>query len=491
MIRILKSGETISTGNFGVFCPYYYWNEEAKQVIVGDTAEEMISAIPKHRRTLDPVACLSLLRFNYILGDRTLIQGLKRMPWHATLDTNGNVERRRPIPHAHRLAEPSEIAVALLDCLQNELSNYLDGQKRAWILLSGGLDSRITAGVLHKIQNDFSTEIHAVTWGIENSRDVVYARNIASHFGWEWHHLHYDEETLWDNIKIAAEWGGAEVAGVHLHSISQLHKLVNSEDLVIASSWGDSIGRAEFSGQHLLNMTMAPLANKHWLIHRSISAECLQLAAGDRKLAWCIEPDCSKHVVVELDSQENYMRRMISHAMNYVLLFCGLQQSFTSDKTVSTMWSYSPICRQAEVYHRLFEKLDHFLFNLPWARTGVAPSGNMEKDSSLKTTYHEWGGWLRQRRQRELKELICHGKLSELNVFNMSQVRQIYNLWRKEPAESIALNETILKLASIELLRRRFDLVCPGDRTDMLDALLARTLTLGKKYYRRIPLPES
>jgi asparagine synthase (glutamine-hydrolysing) len=491
MIRVLKKGDTISTGNFGVFCPYYYWDEEAHQLVIGDTAEEMIVLIPKKKRILDPVACLSLLRFNYILGDRTLIQGLKRMPWHASLDANGNMERRRPIPHGHRLAEPDQIAAALLDCLQIELSNYVDGQRRVWILLSGGLDSRITGGVLHKIQNDFSAEIHALTWGIENSRDVFYARQIAKHFGWAWHHLHYDEGILWDNVKIAAEWGGAEVAGAHLHSISQLSKLVNSEDVVIASSWGDSIGRAEFNGQHLLNLAMAPLANKHWLIHRSISDECLQLAEGDRKLAWCTEPDCSRHIVVELDSQENYMRRMISHAMNYVLNFCRLQQSFTSDETVSTMWSYSPICRQAEVYHRLFEKLDHFLFNLPWARTGIAPSGSMEKDLSLKTAYHEWGRWLRQRWQRELKELICDGGLSELGVFNMSQVHQIYSLWRKEQIDSIALNETMLKLASIELLRRRFDLVCPGDRTDILDSFLARTMTVGKKYFRRIPVPES
>jgi asparagine synthase (glutamine-hydrolysing) len=487
LLRTLKKGEVISTRNFGGFCPYYYPDEETGQVVVGDTAGEMIMSIPRHRRKLDPVACLGLLNFNYPLGDRTLIQGLERMPWHATLDASGTIERRPPIPHGHRLTEPTEIATSLLDCLQEEISTYLDGHKRVWILLTGGLDSRVTAGVVHKIQNDFPAEIHGVTWGVEKSRDVVYASRIAKRFGWEWHHLPYDETTLWENLTIAAEWGGAEVAGVHLHAEKELCSLVSSEDLVIASSWGDSIGRAEFSGIHLLDMTMPPIANRYWLIHRSHFEECLRLATADRQLAWCTEPDCSKHIITELDSQENYMRRMIAHAMNYILQFCRLEQSFTADKTVRTMWSYSPICRQTEVYYRLLEKLDPFLFDLPWARTGVAPSGNIENDTSLKKTYHEWGRWLRQGRHKELQDLVRHSGLSSMNVFNMSQVHQCFNLWRKQPLDSVGLTETILQLATIELLRRRFELVCPGDSTDFLDAVLARAYSLGKRIYPHLP----
>jgi len=487
LIKKLKKGDVISTRNFGGFCPYYYRDEETGQVIVGDTADEMIMSIPKHRRKLDPVSCLGLLNFNYPLGDRTLIQGLQRMPWHAILDASGTIERRPPIPHGHRLAEPTEIAVSLLDCLQEEISTYLDGHKCVWILLSGGLDSRITAGVVKRIQGDFTADIHAVTWGTEDSRDVAYSCQIAKHFGWEWHHLPYDETTLWENLSIAAEWGGAEVAGVHLHAEKDLGSLVNFEDLVLASSWGDSIGRAEFSGTHILHMTIPPIVNRYWLIHRSLFAECLRLARADRELGWCTEPDWSRHVVTELDSQENYMRRMISHAMNYIMRFCRLEQSFTAEKTVRTMWSYSPICRQTEVYFRLLEKLDPFLLDLPWARTGVAPSGNIEKNASLKTTYHEWGRWLRQGRHEELKSLICDSGLSGLNVFNMSQVRQCFKLWREQPVDSVGLTETILQVAAIELLRRRFELVCPGDRTNLADALLARAYTLGKKMYAYLP----
>jgi asparagine synthase (glutamine-hydrolysing) len=487
MIRKLEQGEVVATRPFGGLCPYYYREPGTGRVIVGETAGEMIEAIPKERRQLDAAACLALFNFNYPLGDRTMIQGLHRMPWHATLDSGGAVDRRPPLPHGHRLAEPAEIADALTGCLEEEIAAYLVGHRRVWVLLSGGLDSRITAGIVKRLQGGSAPEVHAVTWGTSNSRDVAYASRIAGRYGWEWHHLPYGEATLWDNLEIAAQWGGAEVAAVHLHAEQGLKPLVGPEDLVLASSWGDSVGRAEFSGSHLLRLTIAPIVNKYRLIHPSLFPGCLRAAQADRETAWCAEADRSTHVVAELDSQENYMRRMIAHAMNFIATFCRLEQAFTAEKTVRTMWSFSPICRQTEVYFRLLEKLDPFLFDLPWARSGVAPSGKREHDPALTRTYHEWGRWLREGRRKDLKALVIDGGLAGLGVLDMSQVRRCFKHWCKEATDSIGLTETILQLAGIELLRRRFELVSPGDLTNVADRLVAGAYTLGATVYSRIP----
>jgi len=487
--RKLEQGEVVTTRPFGGLCPYYYREPDTGRVIVGETAGEMIDAIPRERRRLDPAACLGLFNFNYPLGDRTLVQGLCRMPWHATLDAGGTVERRPPIPHGHRLAEPEQIADALLGCLEEEIAAYLAGHRRVWVLLSGGLDSRITAGVVKRLQGGSTAEVHAVTWGTGGSRDVAYAARIARHCGWEWHHLAYNEATLWGNLEIAAEWGGAEVSAVHLHAERDLGTLVAPEDLVLASSWGDSVGRAEFSGSHLLRLAVAPIINKYRLIHPSLFQDALRTAQADRETAWCAEADRSVHVIAELDSQENYMRRMISHAMNYLARFCRLEQAFTAEKTVRTMWSYSPVCRQTEVYFHLLEKLDPFLFDLPWARSGVAPSRRVESDPALTTAYHEWGRWLRVGRRRELERLVCEGGLGGLGAFDMSQVRRCFRNWCAEPPDAVGLTEPVLQLAGIELLRRRFDLVCPGDRTTWSDRLRARVYSLGARVLSRIPPP--
>ena len=452
---------------------------------MADRADEIFDSLPQEERRIDPVACLGLLCFNYPLGDRTLVEGVYRMPWHAALDGRGQVHRFRPIPHGHRLAEPDQIAAQLKECLTVELSEYVRGHSRVFVLLSGGLDSRVTAGILSLIQKTTPMEVHALTWGDPRSRDVVYARSIAEHYNWNWHLLDYDAEIGWQNIGVAAEWGGAEVAGVHLHAMSQLQRLVRPDDVLIASSWGDSIGRGEFSGQHLSRLTMRPATNKHWLIHRSIARDCIKSAESDRKLAWSSEPDWSAEVICELDLQENYMRRLIGHAMNYVMNFCRLEQAFTAVQTVETMWSYAPFCRQTEVYFHLLEILDSFLFNLPWARSGIAPSGKVEADGTLKTTYHHWGRWLREGRASDLKELIVGGGLAGLGVFDMAQVRSIYRLWLEQPANALNYTETILKLAGIEMLRRRFGISGDKDRTGFADKLASLARFRAKRLYKQ------
>ncbi len=484
MHRVLRPDEIISTRRFGGFCPYYHVDTHSGLVTIADCANEIFDSLPQENRRIDPVACLGLLCFNYPLGDRTLIEGVYRMPWHAILDGKGHLHRSRPIPHGHCLAEPVEIAKKLRECLQTEISQYVEGHSRVFILLSGGLDSRVTAGIISEIQKDTSLTVHGLTWGDPKSRDVVYARAIARHFNWDWHHLRYDADTSWQNLAEAAEWGGAEVAGVHLHAMKQLEALVQPSDVVIASSWGDSIGRGEFSGQHISRLAMRPTSNKHWLVHRSLAAACIQDAESDRKLAWSTEPDGSQHVIIELDKQENYMRRMIGHAMNYIMNFCRLEQAFTAERTVETMWSYSPVCRQSEVYFRLFEMLDPFLYDLPWARTGIAPSGKTETDKSLTTRYQHWGAWLRDGKANELRELIVDGGLGELGIFNMAQVRSIYRTWRSLPSEATDYTQTILKLAGIELLRRRYEITGAGDRTGFIDRMLSLGISRGKKLSR-------
>jgi len=136
--------------------------------------------------------------------------------------------------------------------------------------------------------------------------------------------------------------------------------------------------------------------------------------------------------------------------------------------------------RQTEVYFHLLEKLDPFLFDLPWAAAGVAPQPQVESDPALTTAYHEWGRWLRVGRRRELERLVCEGGLGGLGAFDMSQVRRCFRNWCAEPPDAVGLTEPVLQLAGIELLRRRFDLVCPGDRTTWSDRLRARVYSSGR-----------
>lgn len=455
LLRELIAGEKINTTRIGEFCPY--WTAIDGTVLVADSAEDLFDALPQNRRVIDPVAVLELLQFNYMLGNRTLIQGVQRMPWRAELSSDGTIARKPPIAHDERLLDTTEAASRLGELLSQELDGVLHNRKRVFLLLTGGLDSRVIAGILKKIESNHQSEIICTTWGMPNSRDVCYARRIASWYGWEFVNIRYDANLTWANIERGATWGGSEVAGIHLHGMDWF-RTADPTDLVLAASFGDSVGRAEFSSVHLSKLALRPIGNSWGLIHPSIAPAAIAQAESDRELAWENAEGAAKLVRHELDMQENYMRRMICHAMDYIRQYCSLHQAFTSEALVSFMWSLSPNIRNDEIYYELLKGLDTRLYSLPWARTGIAPDGTAETDPALREKYHEWGKWLRHDLRGRLEPLVFSSGLGDLGLFYTPAIRRMWNGFLSEPDEVLWTGETAVKLASIELSRRRFGL---------------------------------
>ena len=445
-------------------------------MLVADTAEEIILALPEHSRVVDPVAILGLLQFSYILGNRTLVQGVQPMPSRATLRGDGTIQRRPPLPHADRYVEPQEASRVLHELLADELYSVLQNRTRVFLLLSGGLDSRVVAGVLKKLEPAPSLKMICVTWGRAESRDVVYARRIASWFGWEHVHLPYDAELTWANMQRGATWGGSEVPGIHLHAMDWFRN-ARPDELVIAASFGDSIGRAEFSSRHLRTLKMARLQNTSGLLRESRIAQWLALAEQDRATAWQGETAAPYWVRCELDMQENYMRRMICHAMDYIRQFCSLHQAFTSDKVVSYMWSLSPRCRTDEIYHCLLNDLDPRLAALPWARTGVAPDGTTERDASLQREYHAVNEWLRDDLRPLIEPLILSPQLAEWGPLYGPAIRRVWTYWLQELSDKFWTWGNVATLCSLELSRRHFGLQPAGPPAGWRDS----TLELGRR----------
>jgi asparagine synthase (glutamine-hydrolysing) len=480
-MKKMDENDVIRSRNFGGVSPYYF-TDESGSTFVADNFPEIAQNIPEHQRVIDPVAVLELFCFNYVLGDRTILKDLYRLPWHSELSFKGEVLRKNPIKHGYALQEPKDIAIDLIACLKKELLSYIDGRDKVFLLLSGGFDSRISACVLKEIEKENNLEVIALTWGDKDSRDVVYSTEISKIMDWQWIHLDYRADDLWNNMEIASTWGGGEVAAVHYHAMDKVKTIVNTSDLIIASSWGDSIGRAEFSGKHLPRLSRPKIENKHFLVKRSIANDCMQSAQNDMALAWSSEPDQSETIMNELHMQENYMRRMIGHAMNYLGNFCTVEQSFTADETVAKMWSLNPVCRTNGVYFEVFKRLNSQLYDFPWARTGIAPSGRIDERLFLKKKYHSWGAWMRTDLKPQLKSLILDGGLKDLGIFNMGQVESVFNLWTKEGLDSLNYNETILKLGLMEMVRRNYNVKHAGDVTSLSDRVFSKAYYYAKKY---------
>lgn len=192
---------------------------------------------------LDSTALVAKATLPYLLGDRTLIEGFKKAPWMSYPDIEGNWYASSLPKHDAQKPQPENFVFNLKKALLSEVRAYIKNSKTVGILLSGGMDSRVVAGVVRALQEEMGSSFSVVglTWGDENSRDIVYARRITERFGWGFHNYSITADTLSENISCMARMG-AEVSPFHLHAMPQVAK-TDGIDVVLAGSYGYSIRR--------------------------------------------------------------------------------------------------------------------------------------------------------------------------------------------------------------------------------------------------------
>ena len=117
--------------------------------------------------TWDPAAILSIASFGYACGERTLVNEIKRRPWLSEIGTDSKVHLKNIPPHGRLWTDYDKIATNLIRLLCDEAIQVCRGHKEIYVLLSGGLDSRVVAGVLANIQKQGMLDVRpvCVTWG--------------------------------------------------------------------------------------------------------------------------------------------------------------------------------------------------------------------------------------------------------------------------------------------------------------------------------------
>lgn len=454
MLRVLKRNEEISTADFGGFCPY--WTMQNGEVWVADTAEEMFRALPQEQRIIDPPALVSLMQFHFMVGDRTLVKGVHRMPWHSTLKGTGELQRHKHIPHGNTPTDPKEAAIRFIDLVEEELVEVCNRYEKVYLMLTGGLDSRVVAGILNKAKDRIKPPIVGVTWGHPESRDVVFANRIADLYGWEFIPLPYDDQLTMDNLDRGAVWGGNEVVGVHLHNMHWFRSL-GKTDLTLAASFGDSIGRAEFSGSHLGALKLPDIFNNGMIFYRSLFPTWASQVKADRALAW--EGVASPPMVVQcdLDKQENYMRRQLIHCMHYVSQETNHYQAFTDRKVVEYIWNIDVNNRNDNMYWEVFRLLDERLYTMPWARNCIAPDGSHhpEDETRYRKEYHELHQWLRVDHLEEIRKRYFSSRIQQLNIFDPEKLKAYWDAWL---ADESNWGEDILKIYQLDKAIEEFGL---------------------------------
>ena len=413
--------------------------------------ESAIEAIPLDRRIVDPIGVLEILSASYLFSDRTLIKGLKRAPWMSKPKNDGSWQRASIPKHGTTYLPVDDIATKLKSALRNEALEYISGSACVGVLLSGGLDSRIVAGILRELQltSEFNGDVVAITWGLKRSRDCLYAQQIAGRFGWEWVHFPVSPTTLEDNIFLAGKLG-AEFSPLHLHAMHQVRNL-EGINVILAGSYGDGVGRAEFSGRHVLKLrpTVPVGLNPFGLLLGEVvqqnRAQVFEDAYEYRKHL----DKHKEHQYREIEQEMHYMRRKMGACMSYISERTPVFQLFTAPEVFGVMWQLSPTIRDHRFYLALLNTLPGNIQDIPWARSGRllgSDTGPADKGSPQN---HQYGLWLRHELRDVVVKLAQNEKVLNFGILNERNLERILRIWQNASTVSTnRLDEAISWLAS-------------------------------------------
>lgn len=411
---------------------------------------------------LDQIALTTKMCLPFLIGNRTLIQGISKAPWMSEYQGNGKWRAHYLPEHGGLKPEKGTFTIKLKKALLAEARDYIEGKKNIGILLSGGMDSRVLAGIIREIQLKERPEIEIIclTWGASDSRDVVYAQRIAQQFGWEIVHYPLSPETLLRNIKFAGIHG-AEFSAFHLHAMEDV---ANTPDLdaIIAGSYGDSIGRAEFSGSHVtkLKPILPNILDKYGVLNSSSLKAAKTELRNDVIDSAHILQSTSVLRQREIEQEMHYMRRMLQACMQTIAIKTPVYQLFTSPDVFGLMWGLDPEVRNNDWYTLLLQQLPGELLNIPWARNGkLYHQQDKPALDNLSKSYHQYGKWLRSDLKEEVLNRLNSDFIRELSIFNDKGLDRLIKSWGKGTTTGInSFDESVAWLCSLHDMIEVYDI---------------------------------
>ncbi|MGK0254632.1 MAG: hypothetical protein ACI9OE_002137 [Mariniflexile sp.] len=406
------------------------------------------------RNFVDSVSIAELFNQSHTFGDRTFIKNVSLSPWMAKPIGN-KWDYVSDLPeHGQKILPDEEVSNLFYQKLKDELIENIGENKRIGILLSGGMDSRVIASLLHSLEKTHKLVITAITWGEKGSRDVNYAERISKLYNWQWKYLELNPKVLMKNIYIAAD-NGALYSPTHLHNMVGVSNLTDL-DLIIAGSFGDSIGRAEYSGERAdeLNSLNKKIRNRFYLLKNIVFKESVGNIQDDLDSYYLRFPRDKQWQYFELEKQIHYMRKQLNQCMKVIDEKIPVYQAFTSPSVFGFIWSLDISCRTDIIYKLMLKNHSPELLEFPWARTGVQ---YLEKGlpDTLSKDYHDYGIWIRNDLYKEIKKLALSTEIKDLNIFNMKALRIVMFLNKFSKRKFNILDEYIIWIASLSLIVKK------------------------------------
>lgn len=479
--------------HLGFFNPFYFINDAGE--IILDKGYFLNNKKNLSPLSLDQLAIAEVLNKRFMLGDRTIIQNVFRTPWMTYFDEVSKHWSYKKITEHQNIIESEElIAQKLCKLICEEIKFYIGHSKNIGILLSGGMDSRIVAGAIDYLIKSHEIKVNCVTaytWGNPNSRDVVYAKRVADRLNWKWKHYKVSSSNLWENLRIAGH-RGCEYSGIHLHAIPQITNEIK-DDVLLVGSYGDSIGRAEYEGVHLENLT--PLSktfrNFGFLIRHSSFSAIKHSWKEDIDHYHMRYPLMKSYQKNELDYQVHYMRRMLNPCFELVNEVVPTYQVFTSPPVYNYMWSLDPSCRNNNIYSKMMNLFSSELHEIPWARTGLPYGIKQGQKDHFSKKHTDYSHLIQSELIDKIETRILSRRITSLNFLNTEAIKSLVSLIRRFPDHNFDYLERITWLVSLDFfLEKYIDTSIEINNTSLIDNFSARVLSPVEYFllhcYRRI-----
>ncbi|QWW20278.1 asparagine synthetase B family protein [Schaalia sp. 19OD2882] len=181
-------GATLLVTDFGRTIPLLCTRVGGRWV-VADHPRPLLEMMPEAR--LDADGAFQFRHAGFVLGQRTLIEGMWQVPASSVVELrDGEETPRAHMAHMFRYGpdrtdDEQSFAAGFLAALDAAVSRTVElaGQRQIAVPLSGGIDSRLLMALLCRAE---AKRVLAFTYGVPGSTEAEVSRTVAQEIGAEW-----------------------------------------------------------------------------------------------------------------------------------------------------------------------------------------------------------------------------------------------------------------------------------------------------------------
>jgi asparagine synthase (glutamine-hydrolysing) len=217
-------------------------------------------------RAIDLIGMAQLLTFDHVLGDRTLLEGIKLLPPASIMTCqNGHLQIRSywqlRYPEFYQLHETKHYTEGLLHYLKQAICRQEPGELPSGVLLSGGFDSRVIAAFLQ--DGGETADLHTFTFGIPGCDDDRFAQEASACLGTRHHFYELRPDYLLDIIDEGIRLQDGLGSCVHMHALAHVDDEAKHAKVIYKGFMGDALMGYGISEQYWANYKDDKLSQVH------------------------------------------------------------------------------------------------------------------------------------------------------------------------------------------------------------------------------------